>query len=57
MVKDTKPKSWKGLVVPPWVKASFRTPNSLLKADKYGRSWQSVCDREVLDGMSEYFCT
>ena len=55
MIKDTEPKSWKGLVVPSWVKTSFKTPNSFLKAEKYGRSWQSICERDVLEGMSEHF--
>ena len=55
MVKDTEPKSWKGLVVPSWVKTSFKTPNSFLKAEKYGRSWRSICERDVLEGMSEHF--
>lgn len=55
MVKDTQPKSWKGMIIPTFVK-DFKTPNSFLKAEKYGRSWQGICDRDILDGMSEFFC-
>ena len=55
MVKDTQPKSWKGMIIPTFVK-DFKTPSSFLKAEQYGRSWQGICDREILDGMSEFFC-
>ena len=55
MVKDTQPKSWKGMIIPTFVK-DFKTPSSFLKAEKYGRSWQGICDRDILDGMSEFFC-
>ena len=56
MVQDCQPKSWKGMIIPTFVK-DFKTPSSFIKAEKYGRSWQSVCDREILDGMSEFFCS
>lgn len=56
MVKDTQPKSWKGMIIPTFVK-DFKTPSSFLKSEQYGRSWQGICDREILDGMSEFFCS
>ena len=55
MVKDTQLKSWKGMIIPTFAK-DFKTPSSFLKAEKYGRSWQGICDRDILDGMSEFFC-
>ena len=55
MVKETQPKSWKGIIIPTFVN-DFKTPSSFLKAEKYGRSWQGICDRDILDGMSEFFC-
>lgn len=54
LIQDTQPKSWKGMNIPTFVK-DFKTPNSFLRAEKYGRTWQSLCSLEVLEGMSDYF--
>ena len=55
MLKETQPKSWKGMIIPTFAK-DFKTPSSFLKSEQFCRNWQGVCDREVLDGMSEFFC-
>ena len=54
LVQDVEPKSWKGMIIPTFVK-DFKTPKSFLRAEKYGRTWQSLCSLEVLEGMSDYF--
>lgn len=53
-IQDTQSKSWKGMIIPTFVK-DFKTPNSFIRAEKYGRTWQSLCSLEVLEGMSDYF--
>jgi hypothetical protein len=54
LIQDIQPKSWKGMIIPTFVK-DFKTPNSFLRAEKYGRTWQSLCSLEVLEGMSDDF--
>lgn len=56
LVQDVEPKTWKGMIIPTFVK-DFKTPNSFLRAEKYGRTWQSLCSLEVLEGLSEFFNT
>ena len=55
-IQDIEPKSWKGMIIPTFAK-DFKTPKSFLRAEKYGRTWKSLCSLEVLEGMSEFFNT
>lgn len=50
------PKSWKGMIIPTFA-SDFRNPSSLLRAEKYGRTWQSICSLDVLEGMSDNFAS
>ena len=50
------PKSWKGMIIPTFA-SDFKNPSSLLRAEKYGRTWQSICSLDVLEGMSDNFAS
>ena len=56
MLHDMNPKSWKNVSAIPDFAKDFKTPAAFLKAEKYGRTWQSICNKEILEGMSNYFC-
>lgn len=55
MISETGAKSWKGMIIPTFV-SDFKTPAAFLKAEKFVRHWQQFCEKEVMDGMSEFFC-
>lgn len=54
-LKKSSIKSWKGLIIPSFV-SDFRTPSAFMKAEQYARHWKSTCSKEVMDGLSDYFC-
>ena len=53
-IKDFSPKSWKGMIIPSFLK-KFKTPKSFLNAEKFTRHWQQFCKKEIMEGMSDYF--